>query len=68
MEEKKRPPCTDRSGILSVCFRFTVAMNAITEIAVSPPVYTAEPYPNRPKRDCPKNKPLEVLRNEETAV
>ena len=43
-------------------------MNAITRTAVSLPEHTVVPYPNIPKRDYPKNRPLEVFRNEETAV
>lgn len=42
-------------------------MDAITDIAVSLPEHTVVPYPNIPKRDYPKNIPLEVYdRHEKT--
>ena len=43
-------------------------MDAITEIAVALPEHTVVPYPNIPKRLYPKNIPLEVYTDEETAV
>jgi hypothetical protein len=43
-------------------------MDAITDIAVSLPEHTVVPYPNIPKSQYPKNIPLEVYRDEKTAV
>ena len=43
-------------------------MDAITEIAVAQPEHTVVPYPNIPKRQYPKNIPLEVYTDEKTAV
>ena len=43
-------------------------MDAITDIALSQPEHTVVPYPNIPKRDYPKNIPLEVYHDEQTAV
>lgn len=43
-------------------------MDAITDIALSQPEHTVVPYPNIPRRDYPKNIPLEVYRDEQTAV
>jgi len=43
-------------------------MDAITEIAVSQPEHTVVPYPNVPKSQYPKNIPLEVYTDEQTAV
>ena len=40
-------------------------MDAITEIAVSKPEHTVIPYPNIPKKQYPKNIPLEVYSHEE---
>ncbi len=42
-------------------------MDAITEIAVSLPEHTVVPYPNIPKRQYPKNIPLEVYTYEKEA-
>jgi len=42
-------------------------MDAITEIAVSLPEHTVVPYPNVPKKQYPKNIPLEVYVHEEAA-
>ena len=39
-----------------------------TAIAEALPEHTVVPYPNIPKRDYPKNIPLEVYTNEQTAV
>ena len=46
----------------------TELMDAITAMAVSLPEHTVVPYPNIPKKDYPKNIPLEVYINEEAAV
>ena len=43
-------------------------MDAITAIAVALPEHVVVPYPNIPKRDYPKNIPLEVYDGETTAV
>jgi hypothetical protein len=43
-------------------------MDAITEIAVRQPEHTVVPYPNIPKKQYPKNIPLEVRTNDKTAV
>lgn len=43
-------------------------MDAITDIAVAQPEHTVVPYPNIPKRQYPKNIPLEVYADEKTAV
>ena len=43
-------------------------MDAITGIAVAQPEHTVVPYPNVPKRLYPKNIPLEVYRDESSAV
>ena len=40
-------------------------MDRITDIAVSLPEHTVVPYPNIPKRDYPKNIPLEVTAKHE---
>ena len=40
-------------------------MDAITEIALSCPEHTVVPYRNIPKKDYPKNRPLEVYAHEE---
>lgn len=41
-------------------------MEQITQIATALPEHTVIPYPNIPKRDYPKNIPLEVYENEKT--
>lgn len=41
-------------------------MDRITQIAVALPEHTIVPYPNMPKKDYPKNIPLEVYANEKT--
>ena len=41
-------------------------MDRITQIAVALPEHTVVPYPNMPKKDYPKNIPLEVYANEKT--
>lgn len=43
-------------------------MDAITEIAVSLPAHTVIPYPNIPKKQYPKNIPLEVYTDEKTSL
>ena len=43
-------------------------MDAVTELAVSLPEHTVVPYPNIPKRDYPKNIPLEVYSHETAGV
>ena len=45
----------------------TALMESITEMAVSLPEHTVVPYPNIPKKQYPKNIPLEVCAHEETA-
>lgn len=40
----------------------------ITRLAVTQPEHIVVPYPNIPKRDYPKNIPLEVYTHEETAL
>ncbi len=42
-------------------------MDAITQMAVSLPEHTLVPYPNIPKKQYPKNIPLEVYINEKAA-
>ncbi len=42
-------------------------MDSITEMAISLPEHTVVPYPNIPKKQYPKNLPLEVYSNEEKA-
>lgn len=43
-------------------------MDAITEIAISLPEHIVVPYPNVPKRQYPKNIPLEVCHDEKTTI
>ena len=43
-------------------------MDDITRMAVSLPEHTVVPYPNIPKKDYPKNIPLEVFSHEEKTV
>ena len=43
-------------------------MDAITDMAVSLPEHTVIPYPNIPKKQYPKNIPLEVCSDEKTAL
>ena len=43
-------------------------MDRITEMAAALPLHTVVPYPNIPKRDYPKNLPVEVLCKNETAA
>ena len=40
-------------------------MDEITRMAVSLPLHTVVPYPNIPKKDYPRNLPLEVFSHEE---
>ena len=40
-------------------------MDEITRMALEQPEHTVVPYPNIPKRDYPKSRPLEVYRHEE---
>ncbi|MBR0391406.1 MAG: hypothetical protein IJK38_03695, partial [Oscillospiraceae bacterium] len=40
----------------------------ITRLAVSQPEHIVVPYPNIPKKNYPKNIPLEVYTHEETAL
>lgn len=42
-------------------------MDAITAMAVAQPEHTVVPYPNIPRKQYPKNIPLEVYAHEETA-
>ena len=42
-------------------------MAEITALAANLPEHTVVPYRNMPKKDSPKNLPIEVYRNEETA-
>ncbi len=55
IEEERRRICTE-------------LMDAITAIAVALPEHTVVPYPNIPKKDYPKNIPLEVFAVEESAL
>ena len=43
-------------------------MDTITEMAVALPEHVVVPYPNIPRREYPKNLPLEVYTNEKTTV
>ena len=43
-------------------------MDAITDMAVSLPEHTVIPYPNIPRKQYPKNIPLEVCSDEKTAL
>ena len=60
------PVCFDPSAPIAqerrrIC---EALMDRITDMAVSLPEHTVIPYPNIPKRDYPKNIPLEVKTNE----
>ena len=57
-----RPIAAERRRICSEL------MDAITDIAVRQPEHTVVPYPNIPKSQYPKNIPLEVYTDEQTAV
>ena len=46
----------------------TELMDAITHMAVSLPEHTVIPYPNIPKKQYPKNIPLEVCTDEKTTL
>ncbi len=59
------PEADIRSERARIC---NALMDDITRMAVSLPEHTVVPYPNIPKKDYPKNIPLEVFSHEEKTV
>ena len=71
LDDKLPPRCTEgNSTTVYTTFNpmLDALMDDITRMAVSLPEHTVVPYPNIPKKDYPKNIPLEVFSHEEKTV